>query len=213
MDSPAPDLEASYDRVAEEYASQFHNEMEHKPFDRKMLDRLIEKVDCLGPICDLGCGPGQIARYLQGRGADVCGMDLSLEMVRCAQRLNPAIPFQQGNMLALTNVSDHAFGGIAAFYSILHVPRPDVVRALQELKRVLHPHGVLLLAFHIGHEVLRKDEWWGQTVSLDFIFYTTSEMKDYLREAGFELEEAVERDPYPEAEYQSRRAYLFARKP
>src|ERR1035438_1683327 len=82
MDSPAPDLEASYDLVAEEYARQFHNELEHKPFDRKMLDWLIEKVDCLGPICDLGCGPGQIVRYLHGRGAAACGIDLSTEMVR-----------------------------------------------------------------------------------------------------------------------------------
>ena len=48
---------------------------------------------------------------------------------------------------------------------------------------------------------------------MDFIFYTTAEMKEYLREAGFVVEEAIERDPYPEVEYQSRRAYLFARKP
>jgi hypothetical protein len=48
---------------------------------------------------------------------------------------------------------------------------------------------------------------------VDFIFYTTREMKDYLRAAGFDLEEAIERDPYPEVEYQSRRAYLFARTP
>ncbi len=38
-------------------------------------------------------------------------------------------------------------------------------------------------------------------------------MKTYLKEAGFEPEEAIERDPYPEIEYQSRRAYVFARKP
>jgi SAM-dependent methyltransferase len=213
VSSHAPDLETSYDRVAEEYANQFQNEMDHKPFDRKMLDWLAEKVDSLGPICDLGCGPGQVARYLQSRGAAVCGVDLSPEMVRRAQQLNPSIPFQQGNMLALTDVPEEAFGGIAAFYSILHVPRPDVVAALTEWRRVLIPSGPLLIAFHIGQEVLHKDEWWGHEVSLDFIFYTTSEMKQYLREAGFELEETIERDPYPEVEYQSRRAYLFARKP
>jgi hypothetical protein len=38
-------------------------------------------------------------------------------------------------------------------------------------------------------------------------------MKAYLRAAGFQLEETIERDPYPpEVEYQSRRAYIFARK-
>ena len=37
-------------------------------------------------------------------------------------------------------------------------------------------------------------------------------MKGSIREAGFELEEVIERDPYPDVEYQSRRAYIFARK-
>ena len=37
-------------------------------------------------------------------------------------------------------------------------------------------------------------------------------MAGYLKSAGFEIEEIVERDPYPEVEHQSRRAYIFARK-
>ena len=207
------DLEASYDRVAEEYAREFQDEMDRKPFDRKMLDWLVEKVNGSGPICDMGCGPGQIARYLSSRGATACGIDLSIEMVNCAQRLNPDIPFQQGNMLALTEVAGDTFGGIAAFYSIIHATPADVVRALLELKRVLRPQGVLLLAFHIGREVVHKDEWWGKPVSVDFIFYETADMKDCLKRAGFEMEEAIERDPYADVEYPSRRAYLFARKP
>ena len=165
------EIEGSYDRVAEEYAREFQDEMDRKPFDRKMLDWLVEKVDGSGAICDMGCGPGQIARYLQSRGAAACGIDLSSEMVNCAKRLNPDIPFQQGDMLALTDVASGTFGGIAAFYSIIHVPPADAVRALQELKRVLRPQGVLLLAFHIGKEVVHRNEWWGKPVSVDFVFY------------------------------------------
>jgi SAM-dependent methyltransferase len=206
-------IASSYDRVAEKYAAEFENELERKPFDRKMLDWLVEKTQGSGPICDLGCGPGQVARYLYSRGSTACGIDLSPEMVKCAQRLNPAIPFQQGNMLALTDVADATFRGIAAFYSIIHVPPASVVGALQELKRVLQPRGVLLLAFHIGKDIIHKDEWWGQRVSVDFIFYETAAMKDYLQSAGFEIEEAIERDPYSgDVEYPSRRAYIFGRR-
>jgi SAM-dependent methyltransferase len=207
------ELEASYDRVAQEYTREFHDEMDRKPFDRKMLDWLVEKVDGSGSICDMGCGPGQVARYLSSRGAAACGIDLSVEMVNCAKRLNPDTPFQQGDMLALNDVAGDTFGGIAAFYSIIHVAPADMVRALQELKRVLRPQGVLLLAFHIGKEVVHKDEWWGKTVSVDFIFYETEDMKNYLKLAGLEVEEVIERDPYADVEYPSRRAYLFARKP
>ena len=213
MEQANSELRRSYDRVAGEYARQFGDELEKKPFDRKMLDWLAERVGGAGPICDMGCGPGQVARYLRGRGAVACGVDLSPEMVRRARELNPEIDFSVGDMLALTDVADGAWGGVAAFYSIIHVPRPSVVAALGELRRVLRGGGLLLLAFHIGRETLHRDEWWGEEVSLDFIFYETAEMKDYLGAAGFALEEVIERDPYPEVEYPSRRAYIFARNP
>lgn len=207
------ELQSSYDRVAEDYAAQFRDEMDKKPFDRKMLDWFAEKVGDLGIICDMGCGPGQIARYLFDHGAKVCGIDLSPGMVERAQSLNPGISFRQGNMLALDNIADNFFGGVAAFYSIIHVPRPVLNQALAELRRVLIPGGILLLTFHIGQEIKHLDEWWGKEVSLDFIFYETEEMKEQLKMVGFELEEVIEREPYSEVEYQSRRAYIFARKP
>jgi ubiquinone/menaquinone biosynthesis C-methylase UbiE len=155
----------------------------------------------------------QIARYLYAQGMQVCGIDLSSEMVQQAQGLNPHIPFQQGDMFALSEVADNSYGGIAAFYSIVNLPRPSVVRALQELRRVLSPNGVLLLTFHVGQGITHLNEFLGKEVSLDFIFFETEEVKEYLRTAGFELEEAIERDPYSkEIEHQSRRAYIFARK-
>ncbi len=207
------ELKQSYDRVAEDYAEHFRDELDGKPFDRKMLDRLAEKVGELGIICDVGCGPGQVARYLHDKGVKVCGLDLSPGMVERARSLNPDIPFSQGNMSALDDIADDSYGGVAAFYSIIHVPRPALGRALMELKRVLRPGGVLLLTFHIGRETIHRDEWWGKEVSLDFIFFETGEMRDSLAAAGFELQEVIERDPYPEVEYPSRRAYIFARKP
>jgi len=213
MEQAQAELQNSYDRVAEEYANQFFHELDQKPFDRKMLDFLAEKVNGRGVICDMGCGPGQIARYLRGRGALACGIDLSPEMLRQARRLNPDIPFQQGNMLALTEVAGNSYGGIAAFYSIIHIPRLRAVEALRELKRVLRRGGTLLLTLHIGQHTIHRDEWWGREVFLDFHFFGTEEMKGYLRAAGFEIEEVIERDPYPDVEYQSRRAYIFAKNP
>ena len=207
------EVKSSYNRVAADYAEHFRDEMLKKPFDRKMLDWLAERVGDRGTICDMGCGPGQIARYLFEHGVKTCGVDLSPGMVESARDLNPDIPFQQGDMLALTNIADNSYGGVAAFYSIIHIPRAKLNQALQELKRILCPGGTLLLTFHIGEETIHREEWWGKEVSIDFIFFETEEMKDHLRTEGFELEEVIERDPYPDVEYPSRRAYIFARKP
>lgn len=211
-DQQIRDLQTGYDRVAEEYVKRIFDELKHKPLDRQLLDRLAASVQNLGPICDLGCGPGQVARYLSEQKAQVCGVDLSPEMVERARQLNPGIEFKQGDMLSL-NVEDGEWGGIAAFYSIIHIPRLEVVRALREMKRALRPEGLLLLAFHIGDDTIHLEEWWGQKVSVDFFFFRPDEMAEHLTSAGFEIEEMIEREPYPEVEHQSRRAYIFARKP
>ncbi|MGA9773469.1 MAG: class I SAM-dependent methyltransferase [Blastocatellia bacterium] len=204
------ELEDGYNRVAKEYVERIFNELEGKPLDRQLLDRFATSVT--GPVCDLGCGPGQIAKYLRERGVDVCGIDLSSEMVEQARLLNPGIEFAQGNMLSL-DLADESLGGITAFYSIIHIPRAEVVQALGEMKRVLRPDGLLLLSFHIGDEILHVEDFWGERVSLDFIFFRPAEMEGYLKSAGFRVEETIERPPYKDVEHQSHRAYIFAGKP
>jgi SAM-dependent methyltransferase len=204
--------QTSYDQVAAEYAEKFKDEMDGKPFDRNCLDRLAREVGDLGPICDMGCGPGQIARYLHRQGVATLGVDLSPRMVAEAQRLNPDVHFHQGDMLSLPD-PENSWGGIAAFYCIIHIPREQIVDALREMRRVLKPGGVLLVTFHIGEETKHLDEWWEKPVNLDFAFYLPEEMESWLKEAGYELEETLIREPNPDVEVATRRAYLFARKP
>jgi SAM-dependent methyltransferase len=117
MDQNLIELQNSYNEVAEEYVARIFHELEHKPLDREMLDRFAANVSDLGPVCDLGCGPVHVARYLHGRGVNVFGVDLSPRMVEQARQLNPGIAFQQGNMLSL-EAENGAWGGIVAFYSL-----------------------------------------------------------------------------------------------
>jgi SAM-dependent methyltransferase len=138
------------------------------------------------------------------------GLDLSAEMVKVAMRLNPDIPFQQGDMLSL-NLEDNSVAAIVLFYSLIHLTRPDVGRGLQEMKRVLTPGGRLLLAFHGGEGELHRDEWYGHTVSIEFRLFEVEEMSSYLESAGFVDVKILQRPPY-EFEYPTRRVYAFASK-
>jgi ubiquinone/menaquinone biosynthesis C-methylase UbiE len=209
---PASNIQRSYDSVAQEYADEIYAELADKPFDRELLDRFAKRVGS-GRVCDLGCGPGQIARYLRDRGVDVFGLDLSAGMLAQARRLNPEIEFVQGSMLALA-LGSETLDGITAFYSIIHIPRQQVVSALSEMRRVLKPGGCLLITFHLGTEDTHHDELFGRPVNLDVAYFTTMEMSGYLLAAGFRVEESLERDPYaPEIEYQSRRGYLLTSRP
>jgi ubiquinone/menaquinone biosynthesis C-methylase UbiE len=202
----------SYNELAEEYARRIYDELRQKPLDRKLLDRFAEDVRERGEACDMGCGPGQVARYSKNAGLSVFGLDLSPQMVEQARRLNPDISFREGNMMAL-DLPDARLGGIAAFYAIVNIPKDSLPAVFREMERVLKPGGLLLLAFHIGDETLREEELWGKKICMDFFLLPPLEIRGLLESARFTIEETIERGPYaPEVEFQSRRAYVFARR-
>jgi ubiquinone/menaquinone biosynthesis C-methylase UbiE len=210
---PTRSIRESYDRLAEEYARRIFNELQHKPLDRELLDRFAAAVAGRGDICDMGCGPGHVARYLRHAGATVFGLDLSPQMLEQARKLNPDISFREGNMLAL-DLPDASLAGIAAFYAIVNIPHEALPIVFREMARVLQPDGLLLLAFHVGDQTIHENELWGQPIAMDFFFFQTSAMQLELEKAGLAIEEIIEREPYaPEVEHQSRRAYIFARRP
>lgn len=200
----------SYDRVAERYAVQFGDELAYKPLDRALLACFADLVRGRGPVADIGCGPGHVAGHLRHLGLPVLGIDLSPAMVARARRLVPGVDFREGDMCAL-GVADGVWGGIVAFYSVIHLPSEAVPRALREFRRALRPGGHLLLAFHVGDETRHLDEWWGERVDLDFHFFRTATLEGQLVAAGFAVVARVEREPYAPFEVATRRGYLLAR--
>ena len=103
--------------------------------------------------------------------------------------------------------------GVVAFYAIVHFSPDQLRRALAEMHRVLRPGGRALLAFHIGRGVVHVDEFLGRAVALDFTFFEPAAVAAELERSGFGAVEVIEREPYPEGEHPTRRAYLFARGP
>ena len=211
MTKDSLNIQSSYDRVAERYAEEYSDELQRKPHDCKLLDELADTVRDKGEVCEIGCGPGQIARYLKDRGVNICGIDLSEEMVKTASKLNPDISFASGNMLSL-EAPNNSFAGLVSFYAIIHIPRQQVTAALREMNRVLQPGGNLLISFHGGEGELHRDDWYDKPVSINVTLLNSEEMTDYLEAAGFEVDLIVERPPY-DFEFPTRRIYIQASKP
>ena len=210
------DIANSYDSIAELYAADYADELSRKPFDRELLAKFAELTVRQGRVCDMGCGPGHLARHLAELGADAMGVDISPIMVDVARRLNPEIPFEQGDMLRLP-FPDASFAGIAAFYSIIHIERPRVTDALREFFRVLKGGGHLLLSFHVGEGEVHRDEYSshsrpkGPKIAFHATLFAIDEMERYMEDAGFKVQESLDREAY-DFEYPSRRAYILARR-
>jgi ubiquinone/menaquinone biosynthesis C-methylase UbiE len=202
----------TYDPVARTYVERYLHELAIKPFDRERLDAFAKLVRPGGRVLDLGCGPGQVGRYLFDRGLSVTGLDVSEGMLAEARRCNPSMTFIKGDLLDLT-LGDEEWAGAVAAYSLIHVPHARLVEVLGSLARALEPRAPVLASFHLGQGVLHAETMFDTPVDPDFFLYRTDEASAASRHAGYEVCEALERDPYPEVEYQGRRVYVLARKP
>lgn len=205
-------IEETYDSVAGEYAQQFTNEHQKKPKDREILLRFSEDLGNSKPVWDLGCGPGQTTKYLKDLGVEISGLDLSEKILEQARTIHPDIQFRKGNILAL-DFEDNSIAGAVAFYAIVHFTKEQLETAFCEIFRVLQPGGRFLLTFHIGDKAMHVEEFLGRKTDIDFMFFTVDFVSGCLKKCGFTDIEIIEREPYPDVEYQSKRAYVFAVKP
>jgi ubiquinone/menaquinone biosynthesis C-methylase UbiE len=205
-------VESMYDTVAKEYAETFSGEHEKKPKDQEVLNMFSQEIGDREPVWDFGCGPGQTTKYLTDLGVEISGLDLSEKILEQARALHPGIHFQKGNILELEFEND-SVAGVVAFYAIVHFTKGQVGTAFCEVFRVLQPGGIFLFTYHIGEETIHLDEFLGKEIDIDFMFFTADFISGCLKKSRFAKIEIIEREPYPEVEYESRRAYVFAIKP
>ena len=202
----------SYDRLASTYAARLGDELRGKPLDRELLARLAAESRGTGLICDVGSGPGHVARFLADLGAAVIATDLSRGMMATARAVAPGMPLSVADMRQMP-FADASLAGICALYSIIHIPPGERSYVFGEFRRVLRPGGAALVAFHLGDESRRVDEMWGVPVAIDFHSLRADAIVAEMRDAGLAIEDEIERAPYSGAEHPSRRGYVYARRP
>ena len=201
-----------YNQVAEDYAADRWDELSKKHFDRLLLKEFATLNKDQGLCADFGCGPGQTTRFLYDNGLkDIIGIDLSPAMISTARRLSPQIKFETGDLLQIAYPEGY-LGSAVAFYAIVHFTRDQVRKCFEEINRVLKMGGDFLFSFHAGDEIVHFDKAHDKDVDVDLYFFKSDDIITLLQETGFHIIEAIERRPYEDAEFQSRRAYIWAGK-
>lgn len=204
----------SYDTVAADYFAQVKAPEQLDPLSRGMLDAFAETVlaSGLGPVADLGCGPGKVTAYLARRGVPAFGVDLSPEMVALARRAHPHLEFTVGSMTAPA-IDDDALGGILAYYSTHHTPPDQLPVVFGEFHRTLAPGGHVMVAGHTGAgELLRPTQaYGGHPVSYESYLSPPDRIAELLRGAGLVVTARLIEEPAPGAT--RTHATFLARKP
>lgn len=137
-------VRVAYSAASEQYIDLFNGGWQDHEDDTALVRRHL--IGLAGPVLDLGCGPGHWTAFLHALGADVTGVDIVPEFIAHARATHPGPKFQLGSMTEV-DAAEHSVAGILAWYSTIHMPPPELKRALAVFRQLLTPSGVLVVGF------------------------------------------------------------------
>ena len=202
---------AAYTEAATGYAAELLDELDRKPFDRWLLERLAD-LAAGGPVADVGCGPGQVTAHLALAGADVTGFDLAPGMIEEARRRFPELPFEVADLRALPAPTD-GWSVITAWYALVHLAASEVPAAIAALADALRPGGWLAVALHEGTGVQHVTALFGAATELDFTHHEREAVVAAFEAAGLVDLEWYLRNASSPTEAKTQRIYVLGRRP
>ena len=186
MAKPAGDVVAHFQQRAAGYAKQ-QNWVNDQPSLMPIVTFAAQQP--AGIVLEIGAGTGAVARMCAppapGPGRYI-GVNLSHSMLLQHAVHAPAV-VGDAHLLPLAAKSANA---VICRQSIHYFERPDA--ALAEIRRVLAPHGRLLIAQIVPFEDKDDQAWWKTTVALRQPLrrhsWTRAALEEALRRAGFIIE-------------------------
>ncbi|MFH8365858.1 class I SAM-dependent DNA methyltransferase [Streptomyces sp. NPDC018031] len=146
-------------------------------------------------ILDVGCGTGvPTARQLIDGGHRVVGVDISPGMLKLARHNVPGAEFHRVDLADLRPGGTYGpggprdlgtFDGIAAFFSLLMLPRAEIPHALRTLRGLLRPEGLLGLSMVEADVDDFAIPFLGHTIRVSG--FLRDELRQVVRDAGFEV--------------------------
>ena len=150
--------------------------------------REVEAVANSGPgrVLDVGCGRGVLLQEFRRRGWEVQGTELS-ESAASYARQTLKIPVEIGDLETI-GFPPNYFDAITLWHVLEHVADPRAL--LAEIRRILKPDGVLLVAvpnFGSLEARVSKDKWFHLDVPRHVTHFSATTLERALNENGFDL--------------------------
>lgn len=181
-------VEEGYDRIAEQYcawAAPVRTD-ERKRYTSILLEHIASDADVL----ELGCGTGLPTTYELAQRFVVTGVDLSARHVAMARQNVPHGTFIHVDM-SQVDFPPMSFDAVAAFYSLVHVPRYEHPRLLHKIARWLRCRGLFVATlWPDANEATFADDWFGRKMYWSGFDSETS--RKLVRAAGMDLVRADE---------------------
>lgn len=134
--------------IFNKYAGRYEEKYMHLALYAETLDLFISFLKRKDAnILDLGCGPGNITRFLLYRCPDlnILGIDISENMIALAQKNNPEAQFKILDCREMGNL-DKKFDAIIGGFVLPYLDEEEVTKLINDLYRLLNPGGLIYLS-------------------------------------------------------------------
>lgn len=178
----------AFDAIGERYDEAFPS----KEGQVEAGEWLIRSLPGGARVLDLGCGTGvPTSRQLTEAGFAVVGVDLSERMVELARRHVPDGEFHRLDIADLRPGGPRdglgPFDAVAAFFSLLMLPRAEVPLALATVRNLLVPGGLFALSMVEADLDYFAIPFIGSTIRVSG--WLRDELREIVSAAGFEIVE------------------------
>ena len=141
----------TWNKVASLYQSEFMNlDLYNDSYDI-ICDSLTEANS---KILDVGCGPGNITKYLLSKRPDlnILGIDISPNMIDLAKANNPTANFEVLDIRQMDEVNAK-FDGIVCGFCLPYLSPTDGLKLIFDCYNLLNDDGLLYISFVEGNPV------------------------------------------------------------
>ncbi|TDO20597.1 class I SAM-dependent methyltransferase [Pedobacter duraquae] len=146
-------------------------------------------------LLDLGCGPGNITKYLLSKRPDfdIYGIDVAPNMIELAKKNNPSARFDVMDSRQISQMQ-MKYDGIICGFCLPYLSPADSQKLILDVKDLLNDDGLFYLSFVEGDASQSGFQVGSSGKRVYFYYHTLAVLKMNLLEAGFENIEVFQID-------------------
>ncbi len=182
----------TWNKVAKIYQNKFMNlDLYNDTYDT--LLELIDKINV--SILEIGCGPGNIAKYLLTKRTDlkIKGIDISENMIELAKQNNPTAEFEIMDSRKI-DILNKTFDAIVCGFCIPYLSKTDCIKFIADCENLLNDSGILYLSFVEGNY---KKSGYKSSSNGDrayFYYHNLKSLKKILISNHFEINKLISKN-------------------